>query len=279
MIGCLVAFLLLTIQNLHGHGDLEVRIAELSGRILTNSSNAQLFLERGELHRLHQDWPAATADFDRAASLDSKLAAVGVARARLLVDSGHPHEAREAYDVYLAQATNDGVALIERARVRVKLEELEGALTDYTRGIDLLPEPLPEYYVERAELLVHCGKPDQAVTGLDEGIRRLGIIVTLQTKAIELELSRTNLDAALRRLETIRVRANRQELWLEREGQILRQAGRGAEAQAAFEAALQAVAKLPARLQTTPQMENLKARVRLEIGEIAGTNAPPPANR
>jgi len=274
LLPCLVVFFLSTNNNLCGHGDLEARIQELSRQIATNSTDARLFLERGEVHRLHQDWPAAMADFDRATSLDSGLLAVGLAQARLLADSGRPRESRVAYDVYLRQATNDGVALIERARVRVALHDFESALADYSRAISLLPEPLPEFFIERADLAERGGKADQALSGLDEGIRRLGAIVTLQSRAIELELARGNFDEALRRLETIRARANRQEVWLEKRGQILREAGRETEARVAFEAALQTVAKLPVRLQTTEPMENLKTRVLLSLKEMAATNAP-----
>jgi predicted Zn-dependent protease len=267
-----MATLVLAMCRLHAHGELEIRIAALSRQIATNSTDARLYLERGELHRLHQDWPAATADFDQAAQLDTNLTTVGLVRARLLADSGRAKDAGEAYNDYLKQVPRDGVALIERARIRARLDALEAAHADYTAAISFLPEPQPEYFIERAELSVRRGDRDQAISGLDEGLRRLGVIVTLQSRAMELELERKNYDEALRRLETIIGLAKRPELWLEKKGQILHMAGREPEAMAAFHRSLEAVGKLPLRLQTTPQMEGLKERVRHVMNELAETN-------
>ena len=82
-----LALLLAAVGQVHGHGELEIRIAELSRQLLTNSTNPQLFLERAGLHRLHQDWPAAAADLDRATALDTNLATVKLERARFLADA------------------------------------------------------------------------------------------------------------------------------------------------------------------------------------------------
>ena len=265
--------------SLFGHGELELRIAAISRQIATNDTNASLFLERADLHRLHLDWPAASVDLDRARALAPDLVTVGLARARLLRDSGRPTEAREAFDDYLRRAPIDGVALVERARMRAEANELKPALADYDRALSFVVDPLPEYYLERAELAVRLGDREVAIRGLDEGQKRLGVIVTLQSRAVELELERKDYDAALRRLETIIARANRRELWLEKKGMILRQAGRHAEATAAFQASAQAIAKLPARLQTTPIMESLKARLQTALKELAANVTPAPTNR
>lgn len=260
--------------RLHAHGELEIRIAALSRQIATNATDARLYLERGELHRLHQDWPAATADYDRAALLDTNLVKVGLVRARLLADSGCIKEAGQAYNQYLKAVPTDGIGLVERARIRAQLGESEAAMADYEAAIRLLPEPQPEHFLELAELFVRAGRRDQAILRLDGGLQRLGVIVTLQSRAVELELERENFDEALRRLETIIARAKRQELWLEKKGQILRLAGRGSDAATAFQQSVAAVGKLPLRLQTTPPMEDLKRRSRLAITELAATNRP-----
>jgi len=147
-------------------------------------------------------------------------------------------------------------------------------MADYEAAIRLLPEPQPEHFLELAELFVRAGRRDQAILRLDGGLQRLGVIVTLQSRAVELELERENFDEALRRLETIIARAKRQELWLEKKGQILRLAGRGSDAATAFQQSVAAVGKLPLRLQTTPPMEDLKRRSRLAITELAATNRP-----
>ena len=236
------------------------RSTELSLQIYTNASDARLFFERGELHRLHSDWPAAKADFDTALVLKPDFFPVELARARLFVDSGQTNQALNAFGIYLNAATNDATARVERARVLSRLGNLDEALKDYAVAI-AAAEPQPEYFIERAELFVRRGRVDEAIRGIDEGLRRLGNIVSLQTRACELELSTGNADAAVKRLETICAQSNRPELWLERKGNILREAGRTGEARDAYMASFQAIAKLPLRLQAADQMELLRGRL------------------
>ena len=64
-------------------------------RFEQDPNNASLYLKRGELHRIHQDWPAAAADYDRAAQLDPNLAVVDLARgAMAAVELQHIEAAR-----------------------------------------------------------------------------------------------------------------------------------------------------------------------------------------
>ena len=41
------------------HADILVRITALNREIRESPPSAALYLKRGELHRLHRDWPAA----------------------------------------------------------------------------------------------------------------------------------------------------------------------------------------------------------------------------
>ena len=45
------------------HGMLDAQIADATRAIAADPGNGQLYVRRGELHRLHRDWPQALADF------------------------------------------------------------------------------------------------------------------------------------------------------------------------------------------------------------------------
>jgi plasmid stabilization system protein ParE len=60
---------------------------------------------------------------------------------------------------------------------------------------------------------------------------------------------------------------------LARRGEILQQAGRGAEAQAAYTQALEAIARLPAARRDVPAMRELEKRLRSALDTLAA--APP----
>ena len=63
-------------------------IAALTARIEKSPGDAKLYLDRGELHRLHADWDGAMADCERAARLDKNLLEVDYCRGQVLLDAG-----------------------------------------------------------------------------------------------------------------------------------------------------------------------------------------------
>jgi len=103
---------------------------------------------------------------------------------------------------------------------------------------------------------------DEALRGLEEGISKLGPVVTLQLAAIDLELRRKNFDGALVRLDQIAAQSQRKESWLVRRGEILKLAGRDEEARAAFNAALNAIESLPPAHRQSRSVSALELRAR-----------------
>ncbi len=237
----------------------------MSARLRREPRNASLYLKRGELYRLHRDWRRAAADYERAARLDPRLAAVDFARGRMLFEAGQNRAAKSALDRFLRAEADHAEALTTRARVLVRLGQRAEAAQDFTRALALAPEP--ELFVERAAAIAAAGAPHtrEALEGLDEGIARYGPLVTLQLPAIELELREGRYDAALARLETVAAQSPRQESWLARRGDILLRAGRAEEARTAYAAALAALEQLPAPRRRTRAVAELEAHVRAAL--------------
>jgi predicted negative regulator of RcsB-dependent stress response len=109
-----------------------------------------------------------------------------------------------------------------------------------------------------------------ALKGLDDGIKRLGPLVTLQLFAIDAELKQSNFDGALARVDQVAARSPRKETWLARRGEILRQAGRPAEAKRAYSDALAALKTLPPTRRNVPAMQELARRIQKEIDSLGG---------
>lgn len=258
------------------HGPIHEQVAALTTQIQQDSQNAVLYLKRGELRSYDGDWDAALADYEHAAQLDPALAAVDLARGKTFLQAGRYSQAKIALDGFLTNYPDHAEALATRARVLVKLGQGSAAAKDYSRAImvaEKLGRPNPEYYLERARALageegVHV---DEALRGLDEGVGKLGPIVTLQLDAINLELMRKQYDAALVRLETITAQSPRKEAWLARRGEILAQAGRAAEARLAYEQALAAMESFPPRHRKTRATTKLEAQVRSALARLAAS--------
>lgn len=243
----------------HAHEGLHEQITAITAKIKRDPKNASLYLQRGELHRLHHDWSRAAADYDRAARLQPGLTIVDLARGKMLFESGRFGRAKLVLDLFLTKQPNHFEGLMVRARVLANLGSTAGAVEDFTRAIAQSADP--ELYLERAEIIARDEKHiDEALNGLDDGIKRLGPIVTLQLRAIELELRRQNYDSALSRLDLIAAQSERKEAWLVRRGEILKLAGRDEEARAAFNAALLAIESLPPARRQSKAVRALQVR-------------------
>ena len=238
------------------HGDLHGQIAELTAQIKSAPAGsiklAVLHLHRGELHRLHGELAEAEADFEVVVRFDperkqEKLRDLDLARGRLYLDWGKPQQAKEALDRYVAKHGDDPAGLITLAQTLVKLGWGIEAVAHLDRAIAKHPQPEPDHFIGRAEMLEKLGAKhvDRAVRGLDEGIRRLGPVVTLEAKAIDLELKLKRWSSALRRVDLLHDSQSRKDIWLARKAEILDLAGQPQQAAEARRKALAAHDKLP----------------------------------
>ena len=104
------------------------------------------------------------------------------ARAGLYLDAGWHESAIAAAGRFLAHEPDHAIALTIRARAREGLGQHLAAAEDYTSAIDRSPAPSPQLFLERAQALKNAGEQhlEKALQGLDEGLRKLGPIVTLR---------------------------------------------------------------------------------------------------
>lgn len=265
-----VFILLIGVACVFGHGDLHLQIVEITKEIEKSPKNAELYMRRAELHRAHYDFDASQADYDYVFGLEPKFPMLDLARGRMFLDANWPLSSKTALDRFLTQHPGHGEGLAIRARALVKLNRRLEAAQDFTGAIAKLTEGRPELFLERAQALAAEGDQhvDEAIKGLDEGIQKMGPLVTLQLYAMDLETEHGRYDAALKRLEQMMAKAPRKETWLERRGNILRQAGKVAEARQSYEGALEAMKTLPPTRRNVPAMVELEKRLRTNIDAL-----------
>ena len=264
MLGALVAFAPFAMA----HGGLDGQIAALSALIIRHPADADLLVKRSELYRTNRQYEFALADLDRATKLRRQLPAADLVRAHVLLDMGRLQGAVDAASRFLTAQPAHADALIVRGRARAKLGRAPDAAIDFTRALEV--KAVPDWYVERARLISPTGAAgvDAALRGLDDGIRRLGPLVTLELEAIDLELRVGRHDAALARLDRVMVQAARKENFLARRGAILESGRRTAEARSAYLEALAAVQNLPPWTQRTPMVTALAERLRADVARL-----------
>jgi len=204
-----------------------------------------------------------------------KLIRVEYVRGEILLDAERNADAALAFGRYLAVLPDHPGAREGRAAALLALGRPLEAAHDLDVAIARQKVPLPETYLARARALSEAGDAhlEDAIAGLDAGIALLGPVVTLERAAIELELRRGNIDAALQRLDGIRVRSARQEAWLTQRGEILERAGRTDEARAAYVEALSALDRLPSHRRETQARRDLEAKLRGAIQRLSPPGA------
>jgi len=243
------------------HGNLHDQIAALTADIVEHPKRAELLLQRAELHRLHSEWAAALADCQKAESIKPDLISLALSRGKILFGAGRFVEARAALDQFLAMENKNSEGFLTRARVLVKLENFERAAADFSKAIQLAGIPEPDFYTERAQAWQAAGKLETALTGIDEGISKLGPIASLEIPAMELELRLQRYDSALHRVDLLSAQSQRKETWFLKRGEILEKARRLAEAKEAYAKAAEALAQLPLRYKQSEPTKRLESQL------------------
>lgn len=250
------------------HDGLGARIAALSAQIVQSPSSPSLYLKRAELYRENRQWTEALADLDRTERIDPAMAVVHLVRAHVNVDRRNWEAAVDSASKFLARQPDHADAHLVRARAYAQQGRKQQAAADFTSALAVRPSP--DVYIERARALSSGARAplEDAVRGLDEGMARLGPIVTLELEAIDLEMRLNRYDSALARVDRIAARTPRKESWLARRGAILERAGRGDEARAAYRAALDSIAAQSERIQQTRASKALAADLRADLERL-----------
>jgi tetratricopeptide (TPR) repeat protein len=254
------------------HGDLHERIAGLTEQLAAGVTNAALLIERADLRRQHGEFAAALVDANEAGRLRPDWAAPQLQRARILFDREQFAEAQVAADATLKLEAGNPDARVIRSRCLAHFGRTNEAIAELQHVLTQPGRALPDLYLERARLQAGAGAAAAAVTGLDEGIRKLGNTPSLALPALEYERQQGAWDAALMRLQTMQTflpQLSRSAL----RGEILLQAGRRDEARQVFEEALTQLDHGTGGLRLTAT-QLAAVRTRLQAGLAQATDRP-----
>jgi tetratricopeptide (TPR) repeat protein len=106
------------------------------------------------------------------------------------------------------------------------------------------------------------GSLDEAVAGLDDAMRLLGAIPSLELAAIDYERRQQHFEGALGRLAGMIRRYPLKEPWLALRGELLEEAGRYSEAEAAYGEVVQGLEKYPPHRRNVLLNKELSERAR-----------------
>jgi tetratricopeptide (TPR) repeat protein len=220
------------------HVGLDELDARSRDAIAARPKSPDAYLDHARILQAKREWDASLAAIEEAASRGADPDVVGARKASVYLDAGFPRMAKLELDRVLARRPAAYDLLHERGRAWLALGDAEAAAKDFGEAIAKGSRPTPEQVLARRDALLSLGKKRDALRALDEGIARVGPVVSLVLPAIDLELDVGKPDAALARLDALARGGNPNPLWIARRGEILEKAGRDADARAEYAKAL-----------------------------------------
>ncbi len=209
-------------------------------------------------------------DYESVVRLAPDLTLIDYYQGRMWAEEGSANRARPLLDRFLAIHPDHTEALLVRSNVLAELGHTLLAAEDLGVALTLTDAPAPDLYLRRAVLLVSAGDSyiDEALWTIDQGIARLGPLVTLIQFAVETEVARRRFDAALRHIEQLPVAVQETPAWLKHRGDVLRDSERFQEAQEVYSRALARIEILPPSRRSSPAIYQLETSLRELVDTI-----------
>jgi tetratricopeptide (TPR) repeat protein len=218
------------------HAGLHRDIERATRAIESDPESPDLYARRAHYYRLGGHLDQSLADLERGRELDPENLAVTVGLGLTLSALGRDAEAEAELNRFLSAGGRSVRAYSERAAVRARNGRFQEAIEDYTEAIKMKRDV--ELYVRRGALQEARGDLEAAALGYSDGFQNLGGAVTLRLALIRVETDRGEYDSALtyidEELQRVPVKTN----WYLHRADVLRAAGRTAEAELALNQAL-----------------------------------------
>jgi tetratricopeptide (TPR) repeat protein len=139
------------------HPELEAQIGHLTTELAHRPEDAELLLQRADLHRRHGDLASARADIDAAAGF-SPPPELDFYRGRPLLDSGDFQAATEAFGRYLGERPRHVKTHVLRADAYNQLGRFLEASGDLALALEYSEHPSPSLFYLQSAALVRAGE-------------------------------------------------------------------------------------------------------------------------
>jgi predicted Zn-dependent protease len=260
----LLALLFFTGQAL-AHGALHNQIQDLNATMRREGKRAPLLVKRGRLQIEHGNNKSATEDFLLALKLNPQERSAYYYLAEQAFNQNRFPDARRYAEKFLAMLKGEPGAIVRGqslyGQILLAQGEYRAAETSLRIAVDQAAEPSPEHYLHLADAQSKAGATAKALSSLDEGMQKLGMLTVLQNKSISLNIKSQAWDEALKRLDAMIMQGQGlPELYL-RKAKVLLAADRQPTAQETVREGLASIEQIPAARRETPAMKQLRTEL------------------
>lgn len=171
------------------HPDLLAQIEALGERLRAEPANAQLLLQRGDLHRRHEDYEAAERDLAAARRAGPEEPLLDLYEGRLRLEMGDASRAASLLGDYLLLEPEHALGWRLHGEALASVGHFERASASFGRAIFYSTHPGPELFQWQVMALLAAQGPGAAIfAAIDDGLRRFGQEVTLLGLGVDLAL-------------------------------------------------------------------------------------------
>ncbi len=219
----LLAFATLCPESLVAHGSLDELLQHFSQKIFRQPENHASLLDRAEIYLKRGNKELAFNDIQAAAEISDTIE-VAYVLGLYHVAANDCQAATTAFSNYLARYPGHIPAIHHRAKCHATLGLTARSVSDYEYLLNTSKQHSPDYYLElaRVQSSAEFGGIERALNSLERGMQELGILVSLQTAAIQHEINRGNYQDALARHETLKPWLGKTSQWQLRRKQLSR---------------------------------------------------------
>lgn len=250
------------------HGSVDERIARLSAALAARPGDAGLRCELAAARCEHGEWMVALFELDEVDRIAPGKFATDLMRGEAYLVGRVPAAARRSLDRFIATQPGHAKALVLRARTHAALGEAAASVADYEAAWRATERPEPDLVQEVSSALAAHGRVEDSLRVLEAGIAQVGPVPGLVLLALEHETTTGRIDAALARIAALQRSAPRAEPWMAKRAALLAQAGRRAEARAAWQALIDHLAALPNLERGSHAMSILAEQAREALGPL-----------
>lgn len=221
----LFSLTLLAAQIVQAHPGDEHKLSYLNQLVTQNKSTQSNYIKRGALYSKAGQYPLAISDFNTAQSLGDPIL-VSFELGVYYYSLTQYENAAEYFDRYLKVFPAYLPALEFRLKTARKMGQHQLAQQLFETLIGLSPYTNPGQYIAAAKFEISLNENqtasiELALSIIDAGIDRFGIIPQLQRHAIKLELQRKERKNAIIRHQTLHTVLAESPRWLIRHAELL----------------------------------------------------------
>lgn len=209
------------LEPVQAHGSLDELLEHFSQLISGEPDDYKNLLDRAKIQLRRGNKELAFNDIRAAAEISDETE-VAYVLGLYHIAGNNQQAAVAAFSTYLARYPEHIPSIHNRAKCHNALGLTAQSVSDYEHLLNTSKQHSPDYYLElaRVQSSIETDGIDQALKSLDRGMEKLGILVSLQNEAIQLEINRENYRKAMARHETLKPWLGKTTPWLLRLKQL-----------------------------------------------------------